>query len=498
LKRVFYFILFFIGILLFGIYLKKQLNLRLNFQNIWKKNIIETNHKAPLLAEFSFKPGANNRLLSSLHHYTIKIYDYDHLNIKLDSLKQIPDTIPVIITVEMWHKKVLSSKVTNPLEEIVNGKYDQVIIDLCSELNENKANVFLRFNPEMEVPVHRYPWQRWGFYIDAYRHFYELCKIYAPHIKQVWGPAGYPGLMEWYTGDDFVDAVSVTLKSKSETLQNTYPNNYPVEYDLMRRLHRLRFINKSIFVIGSEFSANDSVDRNMISSITNHINQNRKTIYSSENFRRPVLRNQISAKKKLEIGVYDPDSLLNSEKDITVEHLFVYFGSLQDGTFQKSFQRVSERNHNIIVTFEPFRHPIEEYDPLVLQHIREGKYDREINHLYSIILTTQKKVYLRFAHEMEIPIKRYPWQSQNPVDYIKSYRYFMNFKDSLPETIKRVWGPAGDRGSIEWWPGSDLVDYISISIYGLPDKNISDPEEQWAFGSIFKIKYWRLRFLDKP
>jgi beta-mannanase len=150
------------------------------------------------------------------------------------------------------------------------------------------------------------------------------------------------------------------------------------------------------------------------------------------------------------------------------------------------------------VTFEPFRNPNGETDLQVLQNVTEGKYDREISHLFSILNTTIRKVYLRYAHEMEIPITRYPWQSQNPVTYIKSFRYFMNFQDSLSPNINRVWGPAGDRGSIEWWPGNDVVDFMSIAIYGLPDKNITDPEKQESFTTIFNRKYWRLRFIDKP
>ena len=145
-----------------------------------------------------------------------------------------------------------------------------------------------------------------------------------------------------------------------------------------------------------------------------------------------------------------------------------------------------------------FSRPIEESDQDVLQHVLEGKYDLEIAQLYSIITSTDRQVYLRYAHEMEIPISRYPWQSKDPVDYIKSYRYFMTFQDSIPLNIKRIWGPAGDRGSIEWWPGNDVVDFISIAIYGLPDKNITDPEKQESFLTIFNRKSWRLRFIDKP
>ena len=350
----------------------------------------------------------------------------------------------------------------------------------------------------MEVFTNLYQWQRKGGYIEAFQHFSLLCKTYVPQAKIVWGPASYPGAMEYYPGNDFVDAATVTLKSDSEMLLNVYPNDYPVYYDLMRRIHRLRFIDKPIFVLGSNQSANDSVNDPLLAELAKHIHQNRDIIYSTDNFQRFKLDNEPDQQRNIEIGLYDPQSLLNEEKPVTVEHLFADFSNLNNGSFQNNFNLVVKRGHDIIVTFEPFRNTNGETDLNVLQNVSNGKYDKEISHLYSIIVATKRKVYLRYAHEMEIPITRYPWQSQNPVDYIKSFRYFMNFQNPFPSNIKKVWGPAGDRGSIEWWPGNDVVDYISIAIYGLPDKNISDPKKQETFETIFKRKYWRMRFINKP
>jgi beta-mannanase len=199
-----------------------------------------------------------------------------------------------------------------------------------------------------------------------------------------------------------------------------------------------------------------------------------------------------------EIGLYDPQSLLNEEKPVTVEHLFADFGNLSDGTFQSRFQDILEQGHKVIVTFEPFRIPLIGRDERVLQHITEGKYNTELDQFFNLLTSTKQQIYLRYAHEMEIPITRYPWQSRNPVDYIHSFRYFMTFKNPWPENIERVWGPAGDRGSIEWYPGNDVVDYVSIAIYGLPDKNITDPEKQESFSTIFRRKSWRVRWIGKP
>ena len=74
----------------------------------------------------------------------------------------------------------------------------------------------------------------------------------------------------------------------------------------------------------------------------------------------------------------------------------------------------------------------------------------------------------------------------------------MNFLKPLPAHIKRIWGPAGDRASIEWWPGNDVVDFVSFAIYGLPDKNITDPNKQESFATIYNRKSTRFRFIDKP
>src|SRR5690606_24922029 len=45
---------------------------------------------------------------------------------------------------------------------------------------------------------------------------------------------------------------------------------------------------------------------------------------------------------------------------------------------------------------------------------------------------------------------------------------------------------------------NDVVDYISIAIYGLPDKNITDPEKQESFSRIYGRKSSRFQLINKP
>ena len=233
------------------------------------ENTILKNSSEPVLATFSFFSEENSRVTDTTLHYTVKLHNTQKWDQTKEEIAQIPDDMSILLTVETWGNNNFFTYISNPLEEILSGKFDGRFKELCKEINEKRQNVFVRFNPEMEVPVTRFPWQYrgWSEYMDAFRHFAGIIKIYAPHAKVVWGPAGYPGTMEFYPGDDVVDAVSVTLKSESEMPLEAYPKNYTVEYDLFRRLHRLRFTNKPVFILGSPNNANDSVNQRLI--ITN-------------------------------------------------------------------------------------------------------------------------------------------------------------------------------------------------------------------------------------
>lgn len=452
-----------------------------------------------IVAKTGILPGSGTRVIDKMPHFQINLST--HLNdiseIGAGPLEGADHSRQLMITVNTWGGRFSGPHFKSPTQAIANGEFDRSFQVLFEKLKAFGSNLYLRLNPEMEVPAWVYPWQ-WdrNNYIESFRHVSRLLELYAPEAKLVWGPAGYPGSMEFYPGDDFVDACSVTLKSASEMDLNVYPKDYPAKYDLFRRIHRLRFAGKPVFVLTSEFSAAISLaEFKWLDSI---LENNKEVAYHPDNLIRPRTNRITRDKKQVRIGVYDPEELLVSHPQVIIEHLFADFGNLADGRFQERFVKALERNHDLIITFEPFRHPSKGRDNQVLQNITNGKYDAELTALFDILNSTSSTIYLRYAHEMEIPITRYPWQSQDPLTYIKSFRYFMNFNEPSSPHIKRVWGPAGDRGSTEWWPGSDVVDYVSFAVYGLPDKNITDAKKQESFETIYNRKATRFWFIDKP
>ncbi|KAA6438492.1 hypothetical protein FEM33_17550 [Dyadobacter flavalbus] len=490
-SKIFYLAAFLTGaaVILIGIYKLRPLvnNAHVETENgyKWNEHVIgvydrgqETSH-----------PG-----FDSLQFIAVKLDKGTHQNDFQSLLRDLNPKYPVLLTIE-----TLPSAGDNILENCIDGDYDSKIKALCSAISSKNNVFYVRWNPEMEVPVTLYPWQYQSSetYIRAFRHFTALCRSISPEIKIVWGTAGYPGADEYWPGRDVVDLISITLNTKSEGLTSAYPPEKDMTKVIRRKILRMRFMHKPVLVLEAPGAVADLLLTSKLAASIRGIKEEDSTIYSfinTENNIRPY--NPETARMPL-IGVYDPKLLLALSPSVSVEHLFIDLDNFRDGTFEKLFNEVIARNHDVIITFEPWKD--ERYDEsTVLSNTIQGVYDNQFRELYRIISNVKQTVYLRFAHEMEIPIHRYPWQSQDPVSYIKAFRYFMNFNKTKAENIKKVWGPAGDRGSMEWWPGDDVVDYVSMAIYGLPDKNITDPNQQEQFGTIYKRKYHRMRFTDKP
>ncbi|MBB6004307.1 glycosyl hydrolase [Arcicella rosea] len=404
----------------------------------------------------------------------------------------------VFLTIETWSKNgVFSESDGNVIAQTIAGDFDEKVVALGNILSKYHQQIFIRWNPAMEVPEYRYPWQFQSpiLYIQAFNKFALQLKKIAPKVKIVWGPSGYAGDTEYWPGEKYVDFVSITL-SENQVMTDTSSIHAEIIKQLKQKLHQMRFINKPIVILGAVNKMKTLFHQGWINESVLEVERFKNTIYSSQNFVSETITKP--TRDKMILGVYDPLGKLLHQPNVQVEHIFTDWGEIQKGEFTRKFNEVIQRKHDVILTVEPWKGTTKVVDKEVLQNVLKGRYDREISLLYHIITKTNHTVYLRWAHEMEIPIHRYTWQSQDPVVYINAYRYFMLFNKNQATNIRRVWGPAGDRGSIDWWPGNDVVDFISIAIYGLPDKNITDYNKQELFSDIFSRKFYRMRFAEKP
>ncbi len=454
---------------------------------------IETRKTEPLVAIFNRERRELNTRPPKMQYYYFLI---------TDKRLQFPETEynvennqPIFITVDMWNNFISE----NPLESIIKGKYDQKIKEMCGRFADKSGPVYIRWDVEMEVPVNLYPWQRQSplLYNDAFKHFSNLCKKLLPRANMVWSAAGYPGVLEYYPGDDLIDYVSVTLQSASEKSAKAHDNFKSIADEVERKVMRMRFINKPVLVLAQTNQQNDEKLASALQKAALTLDENRELLY--ENIEPGIKSSdQMPVRTNLNLGAYDPKNQLSQVKEISIEHLFPNWGDLQSGAFRKDFNAIVARRHDAIVTMEPWRDMDGNTDLNVLENIIKGQYDDRLIQLFSILSATNQKVYLRWTHEMEIPVTRYPWQSKPPITYIKAFRHFASFRKPEYSNIKIVFGPTGDRGLQDWWPGDDVIDYISMAIYGLPDKNITDHKQQETFKTIYNRKLYRMRFFNKP
>jgi beta-mannanase len=463
----------------------------------WLKNKMQsTSTNEPVMAMIDAAKTNATDVKGSFKQLTIKLVKGESVSsLQLKNL----GTSKLMINLQTWPGIAINSASTTVLEMINNGAFDEQIKTLCKQVTGLPIPVYCRIDPEMEVPVFEYPWQyqSGNSYINAFRHLAGLCKKYAPQMLLVWSPAGYLGTEEYWPGASYVDYISITINSKNELSAKSYVPYASIEAMLQRKIHRLRFFEKPIFILAADTMTENNFNLQWVKNVLQKIEREKDLIYHAVD---ATITNPdtISRNKNLVIGVFDPQLKLVNEKAVKVEHLFPHLAQIKTGEFKKQFDDVVNRGHDVIVTLELWHDVHQDKDPDLLHHLLNGKYDAVLKTVYQIISTVPQTVYLRWGHEMEIPVDRYPWQNQDPVLYIKAFRYVANFMRSGATNIRIVWGPAGDRGSMEWWPGDDVVDFISIAIYGLPDKNINDYNKQLSFTSIFQSKFHRMRFIHKP
>jgi beta-mannanase len=207
------------------------------------------------------------------------------------------------------------------------------------------------------------------------------------------------------------------------------------------------------------------------------------------------------AKSSVCLGVFDPSNAMASENKISVEHVFIEWQA-EPGRIQSAARQAWERARTLMVTIEPWpwwrwEAPTPNRPPL-LSEIVSGRYDTELNVMCGEVASLNQLVYLRWGHEMEGTTGRYPWAGADPAAYISAYRYFVDRCRRIAPQAVFVWSPMGNRGLAPYYPGSDLVDSVGLSLYA------SEKVERTLFGrtrsatEMVRERYDRVSSYGKP
>lgn len=207
-----------------------------------------------------------------------------------------------------------------------------------------------------------------------------------------------------------------------------------------------------------------------------------------------------SGHKPLQIGVYDPHEQYGLSDGPSIEHVFIYWQSVDAPMLAAKMRLAAERGRTLLVTVEPYTKAENWRDGgnRLFKDILGGKFDDQIRTVCNTISTFPGKYWIRWGHEMEDPSSRYPWARGDPDGYIKAYRYFADACKELAPRARLVWSPKGNAGLGEYFPGSHYVDIIGVALWGLEKWDIDTYGKRRSFIESFAEKYRRVEKFRKP
>jgi cellulose synthase (UDP-forming) len=194
------------------------------------------------------------------------------------------------------------------------------------------------------------------------------------------------------------------------------------------------------------------------------------------------------------VGAYDPSGAFGGVSP-RLRHWFV-----RQSDAQAMAESLSASDHGgaiPLVTIEPFpAHAGRD----VLEDVAQGATDDELLALARVVADARPQVVLvRWAHEMDL-YGLYPWSVGDPAVYRAAYRHVVSlFRQQGATNAQWVWSPSGNSGAGAYYPGSDVVDYVGMTILG---------DEQWdqilldqsarTFAQLMTPKYPEVAVYAKP
>ncbi|MBW8687742.1 glycosyltransferase family 2 protein [Chitinophaga rhizophila] len=114
----------------------------------------------------------------------------------------------------------------------------------------------------------------------------------------------------------------------------------------------------------------------------------------------------------------------------------------------------------------------------MLARISEGKYNSYLERFVQKIISIQRPVFIRFAHEPDNP--GYPWSmsGQNtPAEYVAAWRYVHDyFVRAGARNVIWIWNPWKANTADSYFPGTAYVDWLAVNVLNYGKRH---PDGQW-------------------
>jgi beta-mannanase len=186
------------------------------------------------------------------------------------------------------------------------------------------------------------------------------------------------------------------------------------------------------------------------------------------------------------MGAYDPYGTFANDAKISIEHIFIPWQDVNLASLDAADKYARDRARKLLITVEPWtwsRNGKPETSRELYAGIMAGNYDQLIRALCQKAASLTSDITIRWGQEMDLGNDRYPWSEWAPVEYINAYRHFVDTCRTVGAGIHFMWSPRGEPNMREYYPGSDYVDSIGLTLFGfqkyeiaLYGKDLSLPE----------------------
>ena len=163
-----------------------------------------------------------------------------------------------------------------------------------------------------------------------------------------------------------------------------------------------------------------------------------------------------SATDSVRVGAYDPYGTFANDAKLAIEHVFIPWQDVDLPSLKLADQYASLRNRSLLITMEPWSwsRSSKSVVPSDLHaEIIAGRYDNLIRAFCEMSGSLKSRITIRWAQEMDLANKRYPWSHWTPTEYIAAYRHFVNVCRSVASNAKFMWSPRGEdepAGLLPW------------------------------------------------
>lgn len=200
------------------------------------------------------------------------------------------------------------------------------------------------------------------------------------------------------------------------------------------------------------------------------------------------------------LGVYDPWGDFKDENGVATEHLFLPWEDVELGSLPQADAYAFARGRKILITIEPWSWAKEwnvsraELRNLILS----GQRDENMRNVLKAAANFKCPVTIRWAQEMENPYGRFTWSNWKPEDYIAAFKRMAGIIREMLPKAHIMWSPRGQKNLVHYYPGSQYVDVVGLTVFGLEKFDIIRFGKPRTFAESVKQGYELTAGYGKP